>query len=125
MAFDIDVIKRVYSEMSSKIERAKQVIGKPLTLSEKVLYSHLWNEEISSPYIRGVDYVDFGPDRVTCQDATAQMALLQFMQAGKQKVAVPTTVHCDHLIFAQTGPKKVLHQSNKFSSELFLFLVST
>ena len=125
MAFDIDVIKRVYSEMSSKIERAKQVIGKPLTLSEKVLYSHLWNEEISSPYIRGVDYVDFGPDRVTCQDATAQMALLQFMQAGKQKVAVPTTVHCDHLILAQSGAKKDLQQANKVSSEVFDFLEST
>ncbi len=125
MAFDIDVIKRVYSEMSSKIELAKQVIGKPLTLSEKVLYSHLWNEEISSPYIRGVDYVDFGPDRVTCQDATAQMALLQFMQAGKQKVAVPTTVHCDHLILAQSGAKKDLQQANKVSSEVFDFLEST
>ncbi len=125
MAFDIDVIKRVYSEMSSKIERAKQVIGKPLTLSEKVLYSHLWNEEISSPYIRGGDYVDFGPDRVTCQDATAQMALLQFMQAGKQKVAVPTTVHCDHLILAQSGAKKDLQQANKVSSEVFDFLEST
>ncbi len=125
MAFDIDVIKRVYSEMSSKIELAKQVIGKPLTLSEKVLYSHLWNEEISSPYIRGVDYVDFGPDRVTCQDATAQMALLQFMQAGKQKVAVPTTVHCDHLILAQSGAKKDLQQANKVSSEVFNFLEST
>ncbi len=125
MAFDIDVIKRVYSEMSSRIENAKKIIGKPLTLSEKVLYSHLWNKDISNTYKRGVDYVDFGPDRVTCQDATAQMALLQFMQAGKQKVAVPTTVHCDHLILAQSGAKKDLQQANKVSSEVFDFLEST
>ena len=125
MAFDIDVIKRVYSEMSSRIENAKKIIGKPLTLSEKVLYSHLWNKDISNPYKRGVDYVDFGPDRVTCQDATAQMALLQFMQAGKHKVAVPTTVHCDHLILAQSGAKKDLQHANKVSSEVFDFLEST
>ena len=125
MAFDIDVIKRVYSEMSSRIENAKKIIGKPLTLSEKVLYSHLWNKDISNPFKRGVDYVDFGPDRVTCQDATAQMALLQFMQAGKHKVAVPTTVHCDHLILAQSGAKKDLQHANKVSSEVFDFLEST
>ena len=125
MAFDIDVIKRVYSEMSSRIENAKKIIGKPLTLSEKVLYSHLWNKDIPNPYKRGVDYVDFGPDRVTCQDATAQMALLQFMQAGKHKVAVPTTVHCDHLILAQSGAKKDLQHANKVSSEVFDFLEST
>ncbi len=125
MTFDIDVIKRVYSEISSRIENAKKIIGRPLTLSEKVLYSHLWNKDIPNPYKRGVDYVDFGPDRVTCQDATAQMALLQFMQAGKQKVAVPTTVHCDHLILAQSGAKKDLQQANKVSSEVFDFLEST
>ena len=125
MAFDIDLIKKVYSEMSSKIEHAKKIIGKPLTLTEKVLYSHLWNNEISNAYERGTDYVDFSPDRVTCQDATAQMALLQFMQAGKQKVAVPTTVHCDHLILAQSGAKKDLKQANKVSSEVFDFLEST
>jgi len=125
MAFDIDVIKRVYSEMSSRIENAKKIIGKPLTLSEKVLYSHLWNKDISNPFKRGVDYVDFGPDRVTCQEATAQMALLQFMQAGKHKVAVPTTVHCDHLILAQSGAKKDLQHANKVSSEVFDFLEST
>ena len=125
MAFDIDVIKTLYSHMSSRIDYAKKVIGKPLTLSEKVLYSHLWTSDISSPYKRGVDYVDFGPDRVTCQDATAQMALLQFMQAGKQKVAVPTTVHCDHLILAQSGAKKDLKHANKVSSEVFDFLEST
>ena len=125
MAFDIDVIERVYSEMSSKIQHAKKVIGRPLSLTEKVLYSHLWEKGISNAYERGADYVDFGPDRVTCQDATAQMALLQFMQAGKQKVAVPTTVHCDHLILAQSGAKKDLKQANKVSSEVFNFLEST
>jgi len=78
MAFDIDLIKRVYSQMSSRIEHAKKIIGRPLSLTEKVLYSHLWNNDIANKYERGVDYVDFGPDRVTCQDATAQMALLQF-----------------------------------------------
>jgi aconitate hydratase len=125
MTFDIDVIKRVYSQMSSRIEHAKKIIGRPLSLTEKVLYSHLWNNDIANKYERGVDYVDFGPDRVTCQDATAQMALLQFMQAGKQKVAVPTTVHCDHLILAQSGAKKDLKQANKVSSEVFDFLEST
>ena len=125
MAFDIDLIKRVYSEMSSRIEHAKKIIGRPLSLTEKVLYSHLWDNDISNAYERGSDYVDFGPDRVTCQDATAQMALLQFMQAGKQKVAVPTTVHCDHLILAQSGAKKDLKQANKVSSEVFNFLEST
>ena len=125
MAFDIDLIKRVYSQMSSRIEHAKKIIGRPLSLTEKVLYSHLWNNDIANKYERGVDYVDFGPDRVTCQDATAQMALLQFMQAGKQKVAVPTTVHCDHLILAQSGAKKDLKQANKVSSEVFDFLEST
>ena len=111
--------------MSSRIEHAKKIIGRPLSLTEKVLYSHLWNNDITNKYERGVDYVDFGPDRVTCQDATAQMALLQFMQAGKQKVAVPTTVHCDHLILAQSGAKKDLKQANKVSSEVFDFLEST
>ena len=125
MAFDIDLIKRVYSQMSSRIEHAKKIIGRPLSLTEKVLYSHLWNNDIANKYERGVDYVNFGPDRVTCQDATAQMALLQFMQAGKQKVAVPTTVHCDHLILAQSGAKKDLKQANKVSSEVFDFLEST
>ena len=121
MAFDIDLIKKVYSEMSSRIEHAKKIIGKPLTLTEKVLYSHLWNNEISNAYERGADYVDFSPDRVTCQDATAQMALLQFMQAGKQKVAVPTTVHCDHLILAQSGAKKTLNELIKLVLKYLIF----
>ena len=124
MAFDIDVIKNVYSELSSKVENARKLIGNPLTLSEKILYSHLWDGSSETIFKRGEDYVDFGPDRVTCQDATAQMALLQFMQAGKNKVAVPTTVHCDHLILAQSGAQKDLKNANKVSSEVFNFLES-
>ena len=119
MAFDIDVIKSVYSKMSSRINNTRKSIGRPLTLAEKILYSHLWDESSNTVYERGLDYVDFGPDRVTCQDATAQMALLQFMQAGKDKVAVPTTVHCDHLILAQSGAQKDLRNANKVSSEVF------
>ena len=124
MAFDINVIKRVYSEMSEKIKKARSLLGRPMTLSEKILYSHLWNDNNVETFKRGTDYVDFGPDRVTCQDATAQMALLQFMQAGKDKVAVPTTVHCDHLILAQSGALKDLKNANKVSSEVFNFLES-
>ena len=124
MAFDIDVIKTVYAKMSSKIDNARKIIGRPLTYAEKILYSHLWDESSKTVFKRGEDYVDFGPDRVTCQDATAQMALLQFMQAGKDKVAVPTTVHCDHLILAQSGAQKDLKNANKVSSEVFNFLES-
>ena len=124
MAFDINVIKTVYAKMSSKIDNARKIIGRPLTYAEKILYSHLWDESSKTVLKRGEDYVDFGPDRVTCQDATAQMALLQFMQAGKDKVAVPTTVHCDHLILAQSGAQKDLKNANKVSSEVFNFLES-
>ena len=124
MAFDIDVIKTVYAKMSSKIDNARKIIGRPLTYAEKILYSHLWDESSKTVFKRGEDYVDFGPDRVTCQDATAQMALLQFMQAGKDKVAIPTTVHCDHLILAQSGAQKDLKNANKVSSEVFNFLES-
>tara|TARA_B100001057_G_scaffold481307_1_gene555204 strand:- start:2362 stop:4629 length:2268 start_codon:yes stop_codon:yes gene_type:complete len=124
MAFDIDVIRNVYAKMSSKIKKARKLVGRPLTYAEKILYSHLWDESIDTIFKRGEDYVDFGPDRVTCQDATAQMALLQFMQAGKDKVAVPTTVHCDHLILAQSGAQKDLKNANKVSSEVFNFLES-
>ena len=124
MAFDINVIKTVYAKMSSKIDNARKIIGRPLTYAEKILYSHLWDESSKTVFKRGEDYVDFGPDRVTCQDATAQMALLQFMQAGKDKVAIPTTVHCDHLILAQSGAQKDLKNANKVSSEVFNFLES-
>ena len=124
MAFDINVIKTVYAKMSSKIDNARKIVGRPLTYAEKILYSHLWDESSKTVFKRGEDYVDFGPDRVTCQDATAQMALLQFMQAGKDKVAIPTTVHCDHLILAQSGAQKDLKNANKVSSEVFNFLES-
>lgn len=100
MAFDIEMIKKVYSRMIERVDEARNIVGKPLTLSEKILYNHLWDGKPSTVFSRGKDYVDFAPDRIACQDATAQMALLQFMQAGKKKVAVPTTVHCDHLIQA-------------------------
>ena len=124
MSFYINVIETVYAKMSSKIDNARKIIGRPLTYAEKILYSHLWDESSKTVFKRGEDYVDFGPDRVTCQDATAQMALLQFMQAGKDKVAVPTTVHCDHLILAQSGAQKDLKNANKVSSEVFNFLES-
>lgn len=122
MAFDIDMIKKVYEKMSERVESARSIVGKPLTLSEKILYTHLWDGNPSKAFARGKDYVDFAPDRVACQDATAQMALLQFMQAGKPKVAVPTTVHCDHLIQAKSGAEVDLKHANKTSSEVFDFL---
>ena len=121
MAFDFDMIKKIYSNIVKNVDEAKKVIDKPFTLTEKILYSHLWGS-ISKNYTRGKDYVDFKPDRIACQDATAQMALLQFMQAGKNKVAVPTTVHCDHLIQAKMGAKKDLMRANKVSNEVFDFL---
>ncbi|MBU3012457.1 aconitate hydratase [Polaribacter vadi] len=124
MAFDIDMIKQVYESMTEKVDAARKITGKPLTLSEKILYSHLWEGKPTSAFTRGKDYVDFAPDRIACQDATAQMALLQFMQAGKAKVAVPTTVHCDHLIQAKEGAAKDLKHANSTSSEVFNFLES-
>ncbi len=90
MAFDIDMIKKVYAEMPARVNKARETTGKPLTLAEKILYSHLWDGVPGKPFTRGKAYVDFAPDRIACQDATPQMALLQFMQAGKEKVAVPT-----------------------------------
>ena len=124
MAFDIEMIKKVYGQMAERIDSARKVVGKPLTLSEKILYNHLWDGAATSAFTRGEDYVDFAPDRIACQDATAQMALLQFMQAGKPKVAVPTTVHCDHLIQAKQGAKKDLKRANQVSNEVFDFLGS-
>ena len=119
MAFDFNMIKKIYSDIVNNVDEAKKIIDKPFTLTEKILYSHLWGN-ISKNYKRGKDYVDFKPDRIACQDATAQMALLQFMQAGKTKVAVPTTVHCDHLIQAKMGAKKDLMRANKVSNEVFV-----
>ncbi|MBD1259105.1 aconitate hydratase [Maribacter polysiphoniae] len=124
MAFDIEMIKSVYANMASRVDKAREIVGKPLTLSEKILYSHLWEGKPSKAFERGKDYVDFAPDRIACQDATAQMALLQFMQAGKPKVAVPTTVHCDHLIQAKSGATADLKVANTTSAEVFDFLES-
>ena len=124
MAFDIDMIKRVYEELPKRVDAAKELKGGPLTLAEKILYSHLWDKLPSRAFERGKDYVNFSPDRIACQDATAQMALLQFMQAGKENVAVPTTVHCDHLIQAKQGAKKDLAHANETSNEVFDFLES-
>ena len=124
MAFDIDMIKGVYATIGERVEKARELVGKPLTLSEKILYSHLWDGKPEKAFVRGKDYVDFAPDRIACQDATAQMALLQFMQAGKDKVAVPTTVHCDHLIQAKDGAATDLKHANETSKEVFDFLGS-
>src|SRR5690554_8005636 len=124
MAFDIDMIKKVYSQIPSRVDKARKLVGRPLTLSEKILYAHLWDGDPSKTYTRGKDYVEFAPDRIALQDATAQMALLQFMQAGKEKVAVPTTTHCDHLIQAKQGAAADLLQANETSSEVFNFLES-
>src|SRR5210317_854374 len=124
MAFDIDMIKGVYNTIGERVNKAREIVGKPLTLSEKILYSHLWDGNTTQAYVRGKDYVDFAPDRIACQDATAQMALLQFMQAGKKKVDVTTTVHCDHLIQAKIGADKDLQAAINTSSEVFNFLAS-
>ncbi len=124
MAFDIDMIRKVYAELPSKIAAAKKIIGRPMTLTEKILYSHLSGALQAKAYERGKAYVDFNPDRVAMQDATAQMALLQFMQAGRKKVAVPSTVHCDHLITAQSGAKADLERAIKVNEEVYNFLSS-
>ncbi|APG64431.1 aconitate hydratase [Tenacibaculum todarodis] len=124
MAFDIDMIKKVYSKVVDRVDAARKITGKPLTLAEKILYSHLWDGNPNKAFVRGKDYVDFAPDRIALQDATAQMALLQFMQAGKAKVAVPTTTHCDHLIQAKDGAAADLKTANSTSSEVFDFLES-
>ncbi|MEE3145310.1 MAG: aconitate hydratase [Bacteroidota bacterium] len=124
MVFDIEMIKEVYARYPERIAAARAAVGKPLTLAEKILYVHLWEGKASKAHQRGKSYVDFAPDRIACQDATAQMALLQFMQAGKTKVAVPTTVHCDHLIQAKIGADKDLQNAMNQSSEVFNFLDS-
>ena len=124
MVFDIEMIKEVYARYPERIAAARKVVGKPLTLAEKILYAHLWDGSANTAHERGKSYVDFAPDRIACQDATAQMALLQFMQAGKAKVAVPTTVHCDHLIQAKVGADNDLQNAINQSSEVFNFLDS-
>ena len=124
MAFDFDMIRKTYRELPGKIKAAREVLNRPLTLTEKILYGHLFDPSSVRPFQRGADYVDFAPDRVAMQDATAQMALLQFMQAGKSKVAVPSTVHCDHLILAKSGAKEDLKSALKTNNEVFDFLGS-
>lgn len=122
MAFDIDMIRRVYQELPERINKTRALLNRPLTLTEKILYAHLYDTISAEVFERGISYVDFAPDRVAMQDATAQMALLQFMQAGKPKVAVPSTVHCDHLITAKVGAEEDLSTANKTNKEVYDFL---
>lgn len=124
MAFDIEMIRKTYAELPGKVEAARKLVGRPLTLTEKILYAHLHSEQKPDNFQRGKSYVDFAPDRVAMQDATAQMALLQFMQAGRPKVAVPSTVHCDHLITAKNGAAEDLAFANNESKEVYDFLGS-
>lgn len=124
MAFDIEMIKAVYTRIPERIAAARKAVGKPLTLTEKILYAHLTEGAANQAFQRGVSYVDFQPDRVAMQDATAQMALLQFMQAGRSKVAVPSTVHCDHLIQAEVGADKDLSKAKDKNKEVYDFLAS-
>ncbi|MFP5470003.1 MAG: aconitate hydratase [Bacteroidia bacterium] len=124
MAFDIEMIKEVYKNLPARVEAARKLVGRPLTLTEKILYAHLHKEQQAQVFERGKSYVDFAPDRVAMQDATAQMALLQFMQSGRPKVAVPSTVHCDHLIMAKEGADKDLAFATNESKEVFDFLGS-
>jgi aconitate hydratase len=123
MVFDLDLIKKLYGQLPSKVDAARKLVGKPLTLAEKILYAHLF-EPPTRAYERGKDYVDFAPDRVAMQDATAQMALLQFMTCGRDQVAVPSTVHCDHLIQAKTGAAADLATALDVNKEVYDFLAS-
>ncbi|HXG01588.1 MAG TPA: aconitase family protein, partial [Bacteroidota bacterium] len=123
MLFDIDLIEKVYARTPGRVRAARKIVGRPLTLTEKILYAHLWRPT-KKPFMRGESYAEFGPDRVAMQDATAQMALLQFMSAGIPKVAVPTTVHCDHLIQAQVGAREDLAQAFTDNKEVYDFLSS-
>lgn len=124
MAFDIEMIKGVYARMAERVDAARELLGRPMTFSEKILYSHLFNGNPTQTFERAKDYVDFAPDRVAMQDATAQMALLQFMQAGKTKAAVPSTVHVDHLIQAKIEAKTDLKTANVTNKEVYDFLGS-
>ena len=124
MVFDLEMIKAVYERYPERVAAARKLVNKPLTLSEKILYAHLWDGNATEAYERGKSYVDFAPDRVAMQDATAQMALLQFMQAGKTKVAVPSTAHADHLIQARLGADKDLQDGINKNNEVFNFLSS-
>src|ERR1039457_4662170 len=123
MAANIEMIKKVYSGYKDNIDKARKVLNRPLTYAEKILYAHLWNKT-TMELKGGKDYADLSPDRVAMQDATAQMALLQFISAGKKTTAVPSTVHCDHLIQAQVGAKDDLLRANEENKEVFDFLES-
>jgi aconitate hydratase len=124
MAFDIEMIKKVYASLPAKVDAARKALGRPLTLSEKILFAHLHSDQALQVFERGKSYVDFAPDRVAMQDATAQMALLQFMQAGRATAAVPSTVHCDHLITARVEADEDLKVANQESKEVYDFLAS-
>ncbi len=124
MAFDLAMIQKLYANFPESVAAARKLLGKPLTLTEKILYAHLWENNHTKPFERGISYVDFAPDRVAMQDATAQMALLQFMQSGRTTVAVPSTVHCDHLIEAKDNSKVDLDRAVHESSEVYDFLSS-
>jgi aconitate hydratase len=124
MVFDLDLIRKTYSEMPAKVDAARTALGRPLTLAEKILYAHLWSGVPVRDYARGKDYVDFAPDRVAMQDATAQMALLQFDTTGRKKVAVPSTVHCDHLIVAKDESRTDLAKAVTDNEEVYNFLSS-
>jgi len=124
MAYDIEMIRKVYSQMPERVNKLRNLLGRPVTLTEKILYSHLSGDLPELPFEKGVSYVNFDPDRVAMQDATAQMALLQFMQAGKSVVSVPSTVHCDHLILARTGATQDLKEAEETNKEVYNFLSS-
>ena len=124
MAYDIEIIRKVYSHITEQVNILRKLLGRPVTLTEKILYAHLSGDFPEHPFVKGVSYVDFDPDRVAMQDATAQMALLQFMQAGKSVVSVPSTVHCDHLILARTGAAEDLKQAEETNKEVYNFLAS-
>ena len=125
MAYDIEMVRKLYAELPAKVAAARTLLGRPLTLTEKILYAHLFEKLPAKPFERGGAYVDFAPDRVAMQDATAQMAILQFMQCGRPKTAVPTTVHCDHLIQAETGAKADLAKALDVNKEVYAFLSSS
>ena len=121
MVYDIEMLKRFYASYAVHVDAARMKLGKAMTLAEKILYAHLYNADTVAPFRRGEDYVNFRPDRVAMQDATAQMALLQFMNSGKESVAVPATVHCDHLIQAYRGFKEDLPVAEETNKEVYDF----
>ena len=122
MVYDVTMLKAFYASYKGKMEHVRAILQRPLTLAEKILYTHLFDEKGVKDYKRGEDYVNFRPDRVAMQDATAQMALLQFMNAGREQVAVPSTVHCDHLIQAYRGAREDIATATKTNEEVYDFL---